>query len=132
LIFQANLESYLCSLIYTSQGMLVSPMTITWNDVNTLLHLFGFCNRSSFHQCSTECLLSLETSPDTELVSGTLKFLRDTLNIWYNNYALVCFWEERWVLVDGPKMEIMNFCGYSLSIRWYIMFLISLSKSFWS
>jgi hypothetical protein len=47
---------HLCSLICTL--------------VNTLLHLLGFCIRSSFHQCWKECLFSLENSPDIELVGS--------------------------------------------------------------
>jgi hypothetical protein len=66
-------------MLHTSKGLLVSPCNIcniTWNVVNTWLHLLGFCNRSSFHQCSTE--FSFENSPDIEPVSSKFKFLRHT------------------------------------------------------
>jgi hypothetical protein len=94
--------------------------------VNTLLHLLGYCNRSSFHQCSTQCLFSLENTPNIEPVCNAFKFLGDTLTVpWY---VVSVEWR---LLLDGYIMEVMNCCGYSLSIRSYLMFLISLSKSLW-
>jgi hypothetical protein len=82
LIFQANLEiSYIYAPYCCTRGSLVSSVTFTWNVVNTLIHLFGFCKRSSFHQCSTECLFSLENTRDIYPVSNTFKFLRATLSM---------------------------------------------------
>jgi hypothetical protein len=37
--------------------------------VNTLLSLLDFCNQSSFHQCSTQRLFIVESSPDIEPVT---------------------------------------------------------------
>jgi hypothetical protein len=78
-----------------------------------------------------ECLFSLENNPDIELFPVRLYFSQILLTygmtvLWY----VVC--EEWWLILDAFKTEVMVSCGYSLSIRSYLMFLISLSEFFWS
>jgi hypothetical protein len=51
-------------------------------------HLYS---RSGFHQCPSECLFSFENSPYAETLSNASEFIGDTLNIWYNDGALVYF-----------------------------------------
>jgi hypothetical protein len=81
----------------TYKGLLVSlmltPATITWDAVYTLLCLLGISNWSSFHQCPTECMFSLEDGSETEMVPNVSEFLRNSLNIRNDDSALVyCVW----------------------------------------
>jgi hypothetical protein len=63
----------------------VASATFTWDVVCTLLHLLGISNRSSFHQCPTECLFSFENGPDIEMVPHVSEFLRNTPKVWDND-----------------------------------------------
>jgi hypothetical protein len=76
---------YLCSLMHTSKGLLVSPMQplpVTWDAVHILLRLLGMSNLSSFHQCPTECMFSFENDPEIEFIHSASEFLGNTLNVW--------------------------------------------------
>jgi hypothetical protein len=47
-----------------------------------------------------ECLLSFENSPDTESVPIAFKFLRDFVNMWDDDCALICCF-RRMVIASG-------------------------------
>jgi hypothetical protein len=90
------LSHIFCGLLHIHVGLiLITSATIILDIVHTLLRLLGICNRSSFHQCHTEWLFNFKKGPDVQTVSNSSEFLRDTLNIWDNDSALVyCIWRR--------------------------------------
>jgi hypothetical protein len=56
-----------------------------WNVIYTQLRLLGISNRSSFHQCPTECTFSFEYGPDIETVSDASEILGYIISIWNND-----------------------------------------------
>jgi hypothetical protein len=68
----------------------VTSATITWDAVHALLRPLGFSNRTSFHQCPTECMFNFENGPEIETLPNASAFLGNTLNIWDNDSSLVC------------------------------------------
>jgi hypothetical protein len=51
--------------------------------LDTLFRLLSICNRSSFHQCPTKCMFSLEDCSKTETV-------RDAISLIHILYSSVC------------------------------------------
>jgi hypothetical protein len=67
----------------------VTSATVAWDAVHTLLHLLGISNRSSFHQCPTECMFSLEDGSEIEAIPDASAFLGSALDIWDDDSGLV-------------------------------------------
>jgi hypothetical protein len=66
---------YLCSLVCTSKGLLICPMSYTYICHNHMKccthmdsHLLAISNWSSFHHCTKEGMFSFENGPDLETV----------------------------------------------------------------
>jgi hypothetical protein len=78
---------YLCSLMHTtSKG---SPIFPHWCGVlYTVLHLLGIFNRSSFYQCHTEFMVSLECDSNSEVVRIAAEFVGDKSDLWVNDWAI--------------------------------------------
>jgi hypothetical protein len=105
----------------------VTSATITRDIVHTLLRLLCISNRSSFHQCPTECMIRSEKGPDIETVPSASEFLGDTVITWDTDRALLyCIWRRTvasWWLhygVNGSlwvfiKHQIMSYDLYLLA-----------------
>jgi hypothetical protein len=80
----------------------VTSATITWDAVHTLLRLLGVSNRSSFHQCLTECMFSLEDGSEIETVPD--------ISEWENLFFLCCYHKEYCFSPMMSSVEIHLWC----------------------
>jgi hypothetical protein len=129
-----RVKLYLWSLMHTSKGLLGSPICHTHVRycTHTLLRLLGISNRSSFHQCPTECVFNFENSLEIEMFPSVSECFGNTPNIWDNDHAMIyCIW-RRMVASHWLHYGVSEFLWVFGGIRSCLMFLISMLKFFWS
>jgi hypothetical protein len=67
----------------------ITSAAVAWDTVHRLLRLLGISNRSSFHQCPTECRFSFENGSEVETVPNASEFLGSALYIRDDHSALL-------------------------------------------
>jgi hypothetical protein len=83
----------------------VTSATIKSDAVHTLLRLLGISNRPSFHQCPTECMLSLENDSEIETVPDESEFLGSTVTHGMKTVPWYTLSEEGRFRADGLHRE---------------------------
>jgi hypothetical protein len=78
-----------CNFLTSACFSDVTSATITWNTIYVLVHLLGISNRSSFHQCPMECILSFKNGFNIEVVPNACELFRNTANIQDNDCAMI-------------------------------------------
>jgi hypothetical protein len=90
-----------------------------------------FFNQSNCNQCSTECLFTLKIILILNWLPISINFTEVLLTYGIMTESCHVVSEEWQLLLDGFIIEVTNSCGFSF-VHSYLMFLISLSKYFWS